>query len=162
VNITGTHALAAPRERVFAAIRDPRVLLAVIPGAQDVRQTGPDTYEGRIALRLPGAVGVYRTHVRLLEVVEPERATLDGRIEGSMGTITGHAAFTLADAPGGGTTLTYTGSGRIDGPLARLDGSIAERLATSLIDQGLRALDARLAPDARLEPDEPRTTEVPE
>jgi carbon monoxide dehydrogenase subunit G len=113
-------------------------------------------------------VGVYRTHVRLVDVVEPERATLDGRIEGSMGTITGHAAFTLADAPGGDTTLTYTGIGRIDGPLARLDGSIAERLATSLIDQGLRALDARLAPDAqlapdaRLAPDEPRTTEVPE
>ncbi len=167
MKINGTHTFAAPRERVFAAIRDPRVLLAVIPGAQDVRQTGPDTYEGRIALRLPGAVGVYRTHVRLVDVEDPERAALEGRVEGSMGTITGRAEFTLltladppetdgADLPAAGTRLDYAGTGRIDGPLARLDGSIAERLATSLVDQGLRALDARLAPD------EPRTTEVPE
>ena len=143
MNIAGTHAFTAPRERVFAAIRDPRVLLAVIPGAQDVRQTGPDTYEGRIALRLPGAVGVYRTRVRLVDVTDPEHAGLEGRVEGAMGTITGRADFTLADAPAGGTAMTYTGRGRIDGPLARIDGSIAERLATSLIDQGLRALDAR-------------------
>jgi uncharacterized protein len=144
VNITGTHAFAAPRARVFAAIQDPRELMAVIPGCQSVEQTSPDAYEGRIVLRLPGAVGTYRTHVRLVDVTSPERAGLEGRVEGSMGMITGRADFTLADLPGGGTHMDYAGTGRIDGPLARLDGGIAERLATSLIDQGLRALDGRL------------------
>jgi carbon monoxide dehydrogenase subunit G len=135
---------------VFEAIRDPRVLMAVIPGCESVEQTGPDEYLGRITLRLPGAVGSYRTTVRLVDVVAPERAGLDGRVEGSMGAITGHADFTLADAGDagearGGTALDYAGSGTIDGPLARLDSRFAERLAESLIAQGLRALDLRLA-----------------
>lgn len=177
MKVAGTHVFAAPPERVFAAIRDPRVLLAVIPGAQDVRQTGPDRYEGRIVLRLPGAVGTYRTHVRLVDVTDPGRAGLDGRIEGAMGTITGRADFTLAPRADGGTEMTYAGTGRIDGPLARLDGGIAERLATSLLGQGLTALDERLATaerlalderlaeherlatHGRLDPDPPRTTE---
>jgi len=144
MNIAGSHRFTAPRAAVFAAIRDPRTLLAVIPGCQAVEQVGPDEYEGRISLRLPGAVGVYRTHVRLVDVVEPERCGLDGRVEGSMGTITGRASFTLAD-DAGGTAMSYQGTGSIGGPLARLDGGIAERLAQSLIGQGLSALDHRLA-----------------
>lgn len=144
MNIRGSHRFAAPREAVFAAIRDPRVLMAVIPGCEAVEQVAPDRYDGRITLRLPGAVGSYRTHVALVDVAVPERARLDGRVEGSMGTITGHAEFELREAATG-TDMDYRGMGVIGGPLARLDSRFAERLAESLIAQGLRALDARLA-----------------
>jgi uncharacterized protein len=145
VNVQGTHHMAAPREAVFAAIRDPRVLLAVIPGCQAVEEVGPDEFEGLINLRLPGAVGSYRTHVRLVDVVAPERADIDGTVDGPMGSIAGRAAFTLAeDVAPTGTTITWHGTGTIQGPLARLDGRFAERLAESLVEQGLRALDARL------------------
>jgi carbon monoxide dehydrogenase subunit G len=144
MNVRGSHQFGAPRETVFRAIRDPRVLLAVIPGMEAVEEVSPDEYEGRIALRLPGAAGTYRTHVRLVDVAAPERASLDGRVEGSMGTIDGSAHFILAE-DGGGTQLEYEGSGTISGPLARLDSRFAERLAESLITQGLRALDQRLA-----------------
>lgn len=144
MNIHGTHHFAAPREVVFDAIRDPRTLLAVIPGCEAVEQVAPDAYVGRIMLRLPGAVGAYRTHVRLVDVQVPARCGLDGRVEGTMGTIAGHASFTLADAAPG-TDMTYEGVGTIAGPLARLDSGFAERLAQSLIGQGLAALDRRLA-----------------
>jgi hypothetical protein len=143
VNVHGTHRFAAPRDRVFEAIRDPRVLMAVIPGCESVQQTGPDEYIGRITLRLPGAVGSYRTTVRLVDVAAPERAGLDAVVEGAMGSIAGRADFTLADADGG-TAMAYGGSGTIGGPLARLDSRFAERLAESLIAQGLRALELRL------------------
>jgi carbon monoxide dehydrogenase subunit G len=149
VNLHGTHRFAAPRERVFAAIVDPRVLMAVIPGCEAVERTGPDEYQGRITLRLPGAVGSYRTTVRLVDVLAPERSGLEGRVEGTMGTIAGRADFVLLEADGG-TTMDYEGSGVIGGPLARLDSRFAERLAESLIDQGLRALDVRLATEEPL------------
>jgi uncharacterized protein len=144
MNVRGSHRFCASRRVVFDALRDPRVLLGVIPGCEAVEQVAPDEYEGRITLRLPGAVGSYRAHVRLEEVVPPERCRLDGRVEGVMGSIAGHAKFELADA-GPGTAMTYSGSGVIDGPLARLDRGFAERLAESLIGQGLAALDLRLA-----------------
>ena len=150
MNLHGTHRFAAPRERVFDAIRDPRVLMAVIPGCEGIEQSGPDEFIGRITLRLPGAVGSYRTTVRMVDVVAPERAGLDALVEGAMGSISGRADFTLTDAETadgrpGGTAMDYRGSGTIDGPLARLDSRFAERLAESLIAQGLRALDLRLA-----------------
>ena len=145
MNVQGTHHVAAPREAVFEAIRDPRVLLAVIPGCEAVEEVAPDEFEGRITLRLPGAVGRYRTHVHLVDVDAPRHAGIDGTVDGPMGSIEGRAAFTLAeDVAPTGTTITWHGTGTIQGPLARLDNRFAERLAESLVEQGLRALDARL------------------
>jgi carbon monoxide dehydrogenase subunit G len=119
----------------------------VIPGCETVDEVAPDEYVGRIRLRLPGTVGVYRTWVRVVDAVEPVRAGLEGRIDGQLGSITGRADFDLTGTATG-TRLSYEGRASIDGPLARLDSRFTEHLAASLIDQGLDALDRRLAPVA--------------
>jgi carbon monoxide dehydrogenase subunit G len=81
--------------------------------------------------------------VRLVDADPPHRSGMEGTVEGTMGSIRGRAEFLLHET-GTGTAMEYEGSGVIGGPLARLDSSFTERLAGSLITQGLRALDARL------------------
>ena len=147
MNIRGTFHFDAQREDVFRAICDPGVLLEVIPGCDAVERVSADAYEGRITLRLPGAVGSYRTSVRLVDADPPNCSGMEGSVEGAMGSIRGRAEFALDDT-GAGTEMEYHGHGVIQGPLARLDSSFAERLAESLIAQGLRALDTRLANEA--------------
>ncbi len=143
MKILGTYTLAAPRSEVFAAICDPNALLAVIPGCRAIERVSDDEYRGEIALRLPGFVGSYRTHVLLVDADEPRGGTLQGKVAGRPGTIVGTASFTLDDADPG-TRLSYQGEATISGPLARLDGRFAEGLAQSLLNQGLARLDARL------------------
>jgi uncharacterized protein len=159
VNVNGSHHLQAPREAVFRAICDPAVLLEILPGCDEIEQVSASEYRGRLTLRLPGIVGSYRTTVRLVDAEAPDRAGMEGRLEGTMGTIHGRAEFVLRDA-GGATELEYRGTGTIQGSLAMLDSRFAERLAESLIAQGLRALDLRLARDASqgTGPGGPRTT----
>lgn len=144
MEIHGRHSLAAPRIDVFAQICDPQALMAVIPGCESVVEVRPGEYEGRIVLRLPGMTGRFTTTVRLVDTIAPERSGLEGRVEGPMGSISGRADFTLRET-NAGTEIEYNGTGAITGPLARLDSRFAERLAESLIGQGLRALEARLA-----------------
>ncbi len=143
MNLHGSRTLDAPRDAVFAAIMDPTVLLAVIPGCREIEQTSPTEYRGRIALRLPGVVGTYRTLVRVVEAEAPRSGVLEGEVTGSLGSIDGRATFQLTDA-GEGTMVEYEGDAVIGGPLARLDSRFVASLATSLIDQGLDALDTRL------------------
>jgi carbon monoxide dehydrogenase subunit G len=142
--VHGTFRLEASREDVFRAICDPGILMAVIPGCEAIEQVGAAEYRGTITLRLPGIVGRYRTSVRLLDAVAPERAGLEGRVDGALGSIVGRADFALRDQAGG-TVIDYHGQGVVDGPLARLDSRFIEGLAGSLIAQGLRALDRRLS-----------------
>ncbi len=144
MKVHGRHRFAAPRSAVFAAICDPQALMAVIPGCESVVEVGPGEYAGVIVLRLPGATGRFRTTVRLVDVMPPERSGIDGRVEGPMGSISGRADFILREA-NAGTEIEYNGTGAVTGPLARLDSRFAERLAESLIEQGLRTLEARLA-----------------
>ena len=146
MNIRGSRTLDARREAVFAAICDPDTLLAVIPGCHQIEQVGDAEYRGQIALRLPGVAGTYRTVVRLIEADAPSYGRLEGEVEGSLGTIKGHASFRLAEDDGR-TTVEYEGQATIGGPLARLDSRFVEGLAGSLIGQGLGNLNSRLRRD---------------
>lgn len=164
MKVRGTHALEAPREDVFRAICDPKTLMAVIPGCDAVEQVSADEYRGRLTLRLPGFAGSFRTNVRLVDAVPPERAGLEGGVEGPFGSIRGRAEFALTSAAGA-TVIDYHGEALIDGPLARIDSRFAESLAESLIAQGLRALNHRLThtpPDAADFGERRRSTEVSE
>jgi carbon monoxide dehydrogenase subunit G len=143
MNVSGRATVDAPRDAVFAAICDPGALLQVIPGCQEIHQVSADEYRGRIAIRLPAIVGTYDTFVRLVQADPPAHGELEGRVEGRVGTITGRAAFRLAD-DGGKTVVEYEGSGVVSGPLARLDSRFIEGLAGSLIDEGLARLGRRL------------------
>ncbi len=142
MKIGGSRVLHAPRAAVFDAICDPATLLAVIPGCREIERVG-DEYRGRIALRLPGIAGTYRTVVRLVETEPPVRGVLAGTVSGALGSISGDATFRLVETDGG-TTVDYEGAAVVDGPLARLDGRFVEGLAGSLVGQGLGNLDARL------------------
>ena len=146
MNIRGSRTLDAPRAVVFDAIMDPDVLLAVIPGCDEIERIDDTEYHGRISLRLPGVVGTYRTVVRVAEAHRPSDGTLEGGVVGALGSIDGHATFRLTDADGG-TTVDYDGTATIGGPLARLDSRFVEGLAGSLVAQGLDRLDARLQLD---------------
>ncbi len=146
MNIRGSRTLDAPRSAVFDAIMDPDVLLAVIPGCDEIERIDDAEFHGRISLRLPGVVGTYRTVVRVAEADRPSAGTLEGTVVGTLGTIEGHATFRLTDADGR-TTVDYDGTATIGGPLARLDSRFVEGLAGSLVGQGLDRLDARLQID---------------
>ena len=147
MKVSGRYRLSAPREEVFAAICDPAVLVAVLPGCEQIERVSATEYRGLLTLRLPGIAGSWRTTVRLMETQAPELARMEGRVEGTMGTVTGRADLVLR-AVGDATDLDYQGTGTIGGPLAGLDSRFVERLAESLIDQGLRTLDRRLAAGA--------------
>jgi carbon monoxide dehydrogenase subunit G len=128
---------------VFAAIRDPDMLLGVIPGCREIEQVGDAEYRGKIALRVPGVAGTYRTVVRLVDAEAPSRGELEGELEGALGTLRGHATFRLVEC-GTGTTVDFEGEAAVSGPMSRLDGRFVEGLAGALITQGLRNLDGRL------------------
>ena len=143
MKVSGNQTIDAPREAVFAGIFDPRTLLEVIPGCQDISQVSADEYRARIALRLPAMVGTYDTWVKLIRAEPPSFGELEGRMVGRAGTIAGRAAFHLTQRADE-TLVEYVGSAVISGPLGRLDSRFMEGFARTIVDEGLARLGERL------------------
>lgn len=143
MKIAGSYTFNVPCQQVWAAIYDPRALLNIIPGCQEIEQVSPTEYRGQIQLRLPAIIGAFQTTMQQVEVEAPNYSRFKGVVEGMPGSVKGSAWFRLKEEEGQ-TVFEYEGEGLVTGPLARLNSHFIEGLAQSLIDQGLARLSRQL------------------
>ena len=60
MKIAGQSTLDAAVESIWPLIFDPRTLLQLLPGCEQVEQVAPDEYRGRMTLRIPAIAGHLR------------------------------------------------------------------------------------------------------
>ena len=139
MKIAGQSTLEATAESIWPLIFDPRTLLQLLPGCEQVEQVAPDEYRGRMTLRIPAIAGTYETWVKVLKYEAPSFCQIQGEATGSSGSVRGQASFTLQpDAQQ--TRIEYQGDAQIGGPLAGMNPRFAEGVAQMLIRQGLARL----------------------
>ncbi len=128
MNITGTSTLAADRARVWAALNDPSVLVATIPGCQRLEALGGDAYKMTVAAGVGSIKGVYDGEVRLTDQQEPGSFRMQAQGAGAPGTIGADVAVTLVEGPDGGTELTYAADAVVGGMI----GGVGQRMLTGV------------------------------
>ncbi len=107
MDMTGDYQIPARREAVWAALNDPAVLKAVIPGCTALTRHADGTLAATIADGSAEALTVFDGTLAFADAVHPERMTIiaDGR-NGSDGIVKARAVLSLAET-GEGTRLTY-------------------------------------------------------
>ncbi|WP_328807552.1 SRPBCC family protein [Nonomuraea antri] len=145
MNIVGSAVIGVDRQRLWAALRDPAVLVRTLPGCERLEETGPDTYRMTISAGVASIKGVYQGEVALSEPSEPERFVLEARGQGAPGTVAATVQVRLAESDGG-TRVDYDADavigGMIGGVGQRLLASVAKRTAAEFftaVEQHLRA-----------------------
>ena len=128
MKVTGTSTLAADRATVYRALNDPAVLVRTIPGCQRLEALGDDAYAMTVAAGVGSIKGVYDGQVRLADHEEPGSFTLHAQGAGAAGTIGAEVAVTLAETPGGGTSLTYDADATVGGMI----GGVGQRMLTGV------------------------------
>ena len=128
MKVTGTSTLAADPATVYAALNDPAVLVRTIPGCQRLEALGGDAYAMTVAAGVGSIKGVYDGQVRLADHQEPGSFTLHAQGAGAAGTIGAEVAVTLADAPDGGTSLSYDADAVVGGMI----GGVGQRMLTGV------------------------------
>lgn len=145
MKVTGTSTLAADRATVFAALNDPTVLVATIPGCQRLEALGDDSFKMTVAAGVGSIKGVYDGEVHLSDQQEPASFRMKAQGSGAPGTIGADVSVTLVDAPGGGTTLSYDADATVGGMI----GGVGQRMLTGvskrMADEFFRNVDAVLA-----------------
>lgn len=155
MELTGDIVIAAARDRVWAALNDPQVLAASIPGCEAVEVVGPLEKTVRVMVKVGPVRARFAGRIALADVVEAERCSMN--FEGSggaAGMARGQSQVQLSDEPtpeGVHTRLRYTVQASVAGKLGQVGGRMIDAAAKQMADQFFHAFQAHLAPAAAAE-----------
>jgi hypothetical protein len=158
MDMTGERRIPAPRARVWAALNDPEMLKASIPGCKSLERVGEDAYRATASVRLGPIAANFAGDVTLRDLNPPASYRIEGSGQGGpAGYAKGGADVTLAE-DGEVTLLSYAVSAEIGGKLAQLGARLidasAKQMADQFFDRFTEALAApalpAAAPDAAL------------
>ncbi len=121
---------------VYAALLDPEVLKACVPGAQEVEGTPQDGYTATVVQKVGPVKATFKGQVTMSDMVENQSLTISGEGKGgAAGFAKGGAKVTIAPAEGGGTLLSYEVEAKVGGKLAQLGSRIIDGFAKKMADQ---------------------------
>lgn len=136
MQMTGEYRIEAPRDKVWAALNDPEVLKASIPGCEEMQQTGDDSFEAKVRAKVGPVSARFAGAVKLSDINPPESYTISGEGKGgAAGFASGGAKVRLAEVDGGATQLHYEVDAKVGGKLAQLGSRLIDSTAKKMADQ---------------------------
>ena len=127
MNITGQNTIAAPVEKVWEALLDPRVLVATIPGCERLEQTGENAYAMTVSAGVAAIRGTYSGSCTLADLKPGDSLSMRLKGAGAPGTIDSTVAVTFARS-GEETVLSYDADAVVGGMI----GGVGQRMLTSV------------------------------
>jgi len=151
MEMTGEQRIEAPRDKVWAALNDPEVLKACIPGCQSLEKVGEDRMRAVASVKV-GPIGARFTgEVALKDLDPPNGYRIEGEGQGGpAGFAKGGAKVRLA-ADGAATILSYEVDAQVGGKLAQLGGPIIDATAKQMAGAFFRKLSTVVATPAPAE-----------
>ncbi len=134
MNIEGTYTFQAPIEQVWKTLLDPEVLARTLPGIENMKTTGPDSYEATMHVGVAAVQGTYSGKVAILDKEEPHHYRLQAEGSGARGFVKAEGTVDLAQQ-NGNTIATYKGAAQLGGPIAGVGMRVLPGVAKMMINQ---------------------------
>jgi len=139
--------IAAPPAEVYAALLNPEVLKACVPGAQEVNGSVEEGFEASVTQKVGPVKATFKGQVTLSDLIENEKLTITGEGKGgAAGFAKGGAVVSLTPSETG-TLLSYEVEAKVGGKLAQLGSRIIDGFAKKMADQFFVNLQTHLAPE---------------
>jgi carbon monoxide dehydrogenase subunit G len=145
MEMSGENRIPASREKVWAALNDPEVLKASIPGCQSLEKTSDTEMTATVQAKVGPVKATFNGHVTLSNIDPPNGYTITGEGKGGVaGFAKGGADVKLAP-DGDGTLLSYKVNAQVGGKLAQIGGRLIDATAKQMADQFFTAFAANVA-----------------
>lgn len=160
MDLTGDYRIPAPRAVVWAALNDPEVLKACIPGCEDLNKTSDTEFVAKVVAKIGPVKASFGGKVTLSDIDAPNGYTISGEGQGgAAGFAKGGAKVRLESVDGGAATiLHYTADAQIGGKLAQIGSRLVEGSARKLADEFFAAFAAQATAKAGAMPAEAAAT----
>ncbi|MBY0323178.1 MAG: carbon monoxide dehydrogenase subunit G [Reyranella sp.] len=135
MEIKGEYKIAAPRDKVFAALNDPAVLQACIPGCESLEKTSDTEMKAKVRMRIGPVSASFTGKVTLSDIDPPNGYKISGEGQGgAAGFAKGGAVVTLRE-DAGDTVLNYNVDAQVGGKIAQVGARLIDGTAKKLADE---------------------------
>jgi carbon monoxide dehydrogenase subunit G len=134
MQMNDTRTIAAPPAVVWAALFDPAVLKACVPGCEELTGTAAEGFEAAVVQKVGPVKARFTGLVKLSDIVEGESCTISGEGKGGAAGFAKGAARIRLTPEGEGTVLAYEVDAQVGGKLAQLGSRIIDGFARKMAD----------------------------
>lgn len=136
MQLTDARDIKADPATVWAAILDPEVLKACVPGCQSLTGSVDEGYEAVVKQKVGPVSATFTGLVKISDIVEGQSLRIAGEGKGGpAGFAKGGANVTFTPTGDGGTRLAYEVEANVGGKLAQLGSRIIDGFAKKLADE---------------------------
>lgn len=148
MDMSGERRIEAPREKVWAALNDPEILQACIPGCESIEKISDTELQAKAAVKLGPISARFTGKVLLSDLDPPHGYTISGEGQGGVaGFAKGAAKVALVEAEAGaGTVLNYEVNAQIGGKMAQLGARLIDATAKQYAETFFTRFAALVAP----------------
>ncbi len=142
--------IPAPQEKVWAALNDPKILQACIPGCESLEMSSPTEMTAKVTLKVGPVKATFGGKVTLSEIDAPNGYRITGEGSGGVaGFAKGGALVRLTSDGPDATILHYEADAQIGGKLAQLGSRLIDSTAKKLAGDFFTSFAAQVAPEAQ-------------
>ena len=155
MEVKGEYRIASTREQVWAALNDPEMLKACIPGCTSLDKISDTEFAAKVTATIGPVRAKFNTTLKLENVQAPESYTLVGNSKGgAAGFGRGTADVTLSETDDG-TLLNYVADFKVGGKLAQVGSRLVLGATKKTADDFFGSFSKMLDPGAqRMDADE--------
>ncbi len=161
MEMTGENRIPASREKVWAALNDPEILKASIPGCQSLEKTSDTEMTATVQAKVGPVKATFKGHVTLSNIDAPNGYTISGEGKGGVAGFAKGGADVKLTPDGDGTLLAYKVNAQVGGKLAQIGARLIDATAKQMADQFFAAFSANVAGPAAASADAPLTDAPP-
>ena len=155
MEMSGEQVIALPQERVWAALNDPEVLKACIPGCETIEKLSDTEFKIGMLAAVGPVKARFAGKLQLKDLNPPESYSIafDGS-GGAAGFGKGGAKVMLVP-DGQATRLNYTAQAQVGGKLAQVGSRLIDGVARKMADDFFNRFNAKIAPPPAVAPSVP-------
>ena len=124
MKISGSQTVQAPRQAIWEKLMDPNSIQQCLPGVEELRETGPNTYAMTITVGVGPVRGAYTGSIQMSDMDAPSSYRMLVEGSGRPGFVRGNGTVQLTETGDNETKIDYAGDVEVGGPV----GAVAQRM----------------------------------
>lgn len=145
MEMSGEQLIPATQQQTWAALNDPEILKACVPGCESIEKTAENEYTVRMTARIGPVSAKFKGKLALSDLNPPNSYSIAFEGQGGVAGFGKGGAKVQLVPEAGSTKLSYQVKANVGGKLAQIGSRLVDAAAKKLAEEFFNAFNAKVA-----------------